>query len=61
MSGSRSIGLGFASATVLNAASNAATINGFIGVASLLSARGNHRNRAPFRVDNHIGVNAIAR
>jgi|SoiMetStandDraft_5_1073268.scaffolds.fasta_scaffold126000_2 hypothetical protein len=56
MSGSRSIGVAFASATVLNAESNAATIKDFIGLASLLNARGNHRNRARFRADNHIGV-----
>jgi hypothetical protein len=55
MSGSRSIGVGFATATVLNAESNAATIKDFIGLASLLNARGNHRNRARFRADNHIG------
>jgi hypothetical protein len=61
MSASRSIGVGFAIATVLNAENNAATIKGLIGLASLLNARGNHRNRAPFRTDNHIGVNAIAR
>jgi hypothetical protein len=61
MSGSRSIGVGFAIATVLNAENNAATIKGLIDLASLLNARGNHRNRAPFRADNHIGVNAIAR
>jgi hypothetical protein len=61
MSGSRSIGVVFASATVLNAESNAATIKGFIGLASLLNARGNHRNRALFRAAYHIGVNASAR
>jgi hypothetical protein len=38
MSGGRSVGVLFASATVLNAESNAATIKGFIGLASLLNA-----------------------
>jgi hypothetical protein len=38
-----SIGVGFASATVLKAMSNAAGIKGFIGLPSLLNASGNDR------------------
>src|SRR5262245_52525509 len=44
----RSNGSGFANATVLNTTSNAVAIKAFIGLASLLYARGNHRNRTPF-------------
>src|SRR5262245_10469199 len=47
MSGSRSIGVVFASATVLNAESNAATIKAFIGLASLLNARRCALNLSP--------------
>src|SRR5262245_25503470 len=44
----RSNGSGFANATALKATSNAMAIKAFIGLASLLYARGNHRNRTPF-------------
>src|SRR5262249_30843469 len=47
--GSRSIGVGFASATVLMAKSKATGIKGFIGLAFLLNASGNHRIRPLFR------------
>src|SRR5262249_28988219 len=47
MSGSRSIGVVFASTTVLNAESNAATIKGFIGLASLLNAERCALNLSP--------------
>jgi hypothetical protein len=56
-----SIGVGFASATVLKAMSNAAGIKGFIGLASLLHASANDRARPSFPVAYHMGVKAIAR
>jgi hypothetical protein len=43
-----SIGVGFASATVLKAMSNAAGIKGFIGLPSLLNASANDRARPSF-------------
>jgi hypothetical protein len=59
--GDRSIGVGFASATVLKAKSNATGIKGFISLASLLNASGNHWARPSFPVGYHMGVNAIGR
>jgi hypothetical protein len=43
-----SIGVGFASATVLKAMSNAAGIKGFIGLALLAQRKGNDRARPSF-------------
>src|SRR4029453_2434635 len=44
-----STGLGFATAIVFKPKINAAAVKDFIGIASLLYATGNHRNRASFR------------
>src|SRR5262245_28695307 len=55
LSGSRSIGVVFASATVLNAESNAATIKGFIGLASWLNARACALNLSPLPFRGLVG------
>jgi hypothetical protein len=60
MSGSRSIEAVFASATVLNAESNAATIKGFIGLGLLAQRKRQSSEPCPFRAAYHIGVNASA-
>jgi len=43
------------------AKSKATGIKGFIGLASLLNASGNHRTRPLFRAGYHMGVNVIGR
>src|SRR5262245_55730989 len=55
MSGSPSIEVVFASATVLNAESNAATIKGFIGLASLPNARACALNLSPLPFRGLVG------